>query len=279
MAADDTYPPIDPTTFDLIVIGTGLPESIISAAAAAAGKTVLHLDPNPFYGSHYSSLSPNHLLSFLNSNTQNPTNTRSINSPDQSPSSSLIELNLTTRPLYTVIDSLSSSQQIDSKNLSLDLNGPRVLFCADYSVDLLIKSSANQYMEFKNIEGSLISDNENGALRNVPDSKSAIFKDKSLGLIEKRMLYDFLKLVQHHLGAVDAKSERIIEDEDLETPFSVFLTKMRLPHNIKSYLSLIHFIILVAFHSFVASFMFLMVLVNMLSSSNTLFFSCIKFLT
>ncbi|KAL7599066.1 hypothetical protein Lser_V15G26440 [Lactuca serriola] len=56
MAETESYPPIDPTNFDLIVVSTGLPESIIDAAASAAGKTVLHLDHNPFYCSHYSSL-------------------------------------------------------------------------------------------------------------------------------------------------------------------------------------------------------------------------------
>ncbi|KJE89040.1 hypothetical protein CAOG_08429 [Capsaspora owczarzaki ATCC 30864] len=36
--------------FDVIVLGTGLVESIVAAAAARAGKRVLHLDPNNYYG-------------------------------------------------------------------------------------------------------------------------------------------------------------------------------------------------------------------------------------
>ena len=36
-----SYPPIKSTNFDLIVLGTGLPESVI--AASANGKTVLHM--------------------------------------------------------------------------------------------------------------------------------------------------------------------------------------------------------------------------------------------
>ncbi|MCI52927.1 rab proteins geranylgeranyltransferase component A 1-like, partial [Trifolium medium] len=46
-----SYPPIDPVNFDLIIVGTGLSESVIAAAASAVGKTILHLDPNSFYGS------------------------------------------------------------------------------------------------------------------------------------------------------------------------------------------------------------------------------------
>lgn len=38
--------------FDFVVLGTGLTESILAAALSIAGAKVLHLDPNPFYGSH-----------------------------------------------------------------------------------------------------------------------------------------------------------------------------------------------------------------------------------
>ncbi|WZZ29894.1 hypothetical protein YC2023_013295 [Brassica napus] len=52
------YPPLDPTTYDLIIVGTGVPSSILAAAASSSGSSsVLHLDPNPFYGSHFASLS------------------------------------------------------------------------------------------------------------------------------------------------------------------------------------------------------------------------------
>lgn len=47
---------IDPTSFDLVVVGTGLPESIIAGAAAQAGKSVLHLDPADNYGAHWTTL-------------------------------------------------------------------------------------------------------------------------------------------------------------------------------------------------------------------------------
>ncbi|KAM0906943.1 hypothetical protein ACQ4PT_016474 [Festuca glaucescens] len=65
-AADSSAVTIEPRSFDVVVCGTGLPESILAAACAAAGKTVLHVDPNPFYGSHFSSSVPPHALpSFL----------------------------------------------------------------------------------------------------------------------------------------------------------------------------------------------------------------------
>nr|XP_039265235.1 rab proteins geranylgeranyltransferase component A 2-like [Styela clava] len=41
--------------FDIIVVGTGLSESILSGALSRIGKRVLHLDQNKYYGSNWSS--------------------------------------------------------------------------------------------------------------------------------------------------------------------------------------------------------------------------------
>jgi hypothetical protein len=47
----------DDTNFDVLIEGTGLTESILAAAVAWAGKKVLHVDRNTFYGSHWAALS------------------------------------------------------------------------------------------------------------------------------------------------------------------------------------------------------------------------------
>ncbi|CAI5531923.1 unnamed protein product [Closterium sp. Naga37s-1] len=47
---------IEPTSFDAIVVGTGLPESLLAAALSLAGRRVLHVDCAAFYGSHWASL-------------------------------------------------------------------------------------------------------------------------------------------------------------------------------------------------------------------------------
>nr|POF11223.1 isoform 2 of rab gdp dissociation inhibitor beta [Quercus suber] len=87
-----SYPLIDPTNFDLIVLGTRLPESVI---ASTNGKTVLYLDPNPFYGSDYTSLSL-HDDSFLISHSAPP------HSPPSAPSDGhdFIPTTLTAHPLF-----------------------------------------------------------------------------------------------------------------------------------------------------------------------------------
>ncbi|CAH8356596.1 unnamed protein product [Eruca vesicaria subsp. sativa] len=225
------YPPLDPTTYDLIIVGTGISESILSAAAASSSSntSVLHLDPNPFYGSHFASLSLPDLTSFLHSS--------SSLSPPPPPSShdhNFLSVNLVNRSLYSSVEITTFDSSIhedhDSRKFNVDLCGPRVNFCADESINLMLKSGSNNYVEFKSVDASFVGDSS-GELRNVPDSRSAIFKDKSLDLMEKKELMTFFKLVQAHLA--DVATVRINE-EDLESPFIEFLDKMELPPKIKS---------------------------------------------
>jgi RAB protein geranylgeranyltransferase component A len=229
MADELTDPVIEPNTFDLIIVGTGLPESLIAAASSAVGKTILHLDPNPFYGSHFSSLPLNELTSFLHSQSQ-PSNPH----PQTSSDYDAIDLNI--RPMYSDVEIVTNEEVVNqSRKFNLDLAGPRVLFCADSAVDLLLKAKATHNIEFKNVEESLVYD-ESGKLWNVPDSRSAIFKNASMTFREKNLLMSFFKLVQGHLEAVSSNGDdvRKISDEDLESPFALFLDKMRLTPKLKS---------------------------------------------
>lgn len=118
--------------------------------------------------------------------------------------------------------------------------GPRVLFCSDSIVDLMLKSGASQYIEFKSIDASFIYSGE-GELSPVPDTRSAIFRDSSLSLSEKTRFGSFFKLVEAHLraevaggGDENVSVGKKILEEDLESPFTEFLNKMRLSAKIKS---------------------------------------------
>ncbi|KHN35959.1 Rab proteins geranylgeranyltransferase component A [Glycine soja] len=205
-----SYPPIDPVNFDLIIVGTALSESVIAATTSAVGKTILHLDPNSFYGSHFASLFFHDLTSYLTSPHSLPS-TASFDSDD-----------------IVVVDLVH--------NPSAPTRKP-ALFCADKTIDLLMKSGAAQHLEFKGIDESFVyeanADLANAGLANVPDSRGAIFRDKKLSLKEKNQLMRFFKLVQQHL---DDTQEEKIPKEDLEIPFVSFLEKMKLPPKIKSIL-------------------------------------------
>uniref|UniRef100_A0A8C2ZBH2 Zgc:112334 n=1 Tax=Cyclopterus lumpus TaxID=8103 RepID=A0A8C2ZBH2_CYCLU len=44
--------------YDIIVLGTGLKECILSGLLSQSGKKVLHIDNNPYYGGESASISP-----------------------------------------------------------------------------------------------------------------------------------------------------------------------------------------------------------------------------
>ncbi|XP_058389532.1 rab proteins geranylgeranyltransferase component A 2 [Diceros bicornis minor] len=60
-----------PTEFDVVIIGTGLPESILAAACSRSGQRVLHLDSRSYYGGNWASFSFSGLLSWLKECQQN----------------------------------------------------------------------------------------------------------------------------------------------------------------------------------------------------------------
>ncbi|KAK2092874.1 hypothetical protein P7K49_029403 [Saguinus oedipus] len=60
-----------PAEFDVIVIGTGLPESILAAACSRSGQTVLHVDSRRYCGGNWASFSFSGLLSWLKEYQQN----------------------------------------------------------------------------------------------------------------------------------------------------------------------------------------------------------------
>lgn len=60
-----------PTEFDVVIIGTGLPESILAAACSRSGQRVLHIDSRSYYGGNWASFSFSGLLSWLQEYQQN----------------------------------------------------------------------------------------------------------------------------------------------------------------------------------------------------------------
>uniref|UniRef100_A0ABM5EVL8 Rab proteins geranylgeranyltransferase component A n=1 Tax=Pogona vitticeps TaxID=103695 RepID=A0ABM5EVL8_9SAUR len=61
-----------PSEFDVVVIGTGLPESIIAAACSRSGQRVLHVDSRNYYGGNWASFSFSGLLSWIKENQETP---------------------------------------------------------------------------------------------------------------------------------------------------------------------------------------------------------------
>ncbi|XP_058129228.1 rab proteins geranylgeranyltransferase component A [Anopheles ziemanni] len=184
-----------PTEFDLIVIGTGLTESIVAAAASRIGKTVLHLDTNDYYGGYWASFNLDAFRKYLN-------NPRSASTP------CTIENNfLQLSPNPTAVqngrekwNNLIESGDVDGWNrekieqefrrFNIDLT-PKLLYARGSMVELLISSNICRYAEFRALDR--VATLWEGKIMTVPCSRSDVFTSKDVNVIEKRLLMKFLQ--------------------------------------------------------------------------------------
>ncbi|WRT65664.1 uncharacterized protein IL334_002609 [Kwoniella shivajii] len=166
--------------YDVIVIGTGLAESIAAASLAKAGQSVLHLDPNVYYGGEQASLTLDELSSW--SNTINQSSSSSASSSSSCHSSSIRYHSSSTTPLTPQLEN-------DRRRYSLSLF-PSILPSRGSLIDTLIASDVSKYVSFKLLDSTSIYAEE--GVKKVPGSKEEIFKDKSIGLVDKRKLMKFL---------------------------------------------------------------------------------------
>lgn len=239
--------------FDVIVVGTGLIESILAAASARAGKLVLHLDPNDYYADVWASFSFEQLLNWIDLN-QKPSSKARMLALAQNWShqfdlklgeeikSWVPDLNV----VYNVesvsylleeeredereeeresedikddqdnIEKWSLSKMRKSKNWEIDLT-PRLLYSKGSMVELLVSSNVCRYLSFQSVEKvlSLLPDSQE--IIEVPCSRQDIFNDKQTSLIEKRILMRFITFC----AEFDKNPKEAEEFEDM--PFVEFL--------------------------------------------------------
>ncbi|KAL2635611.1 hypothetical protein R1flu_007090 [Riccia fluitans] len=269
---------IEPNSFDLIVLGTGFPESILAAAAANAGCSVLHLDHQDFYGAHWTSLtlpqfrtwaaaggsfdpppaSPKEQDSGVSITSSGSVleSAGDLKSSDKSSADSFVdqsngkvneeisnpsaqdprEIGLETIEVKYDNDLYSDVQlrEVEGADLgalrfyNLDLSGPRLTFCGSHLVNLLLRSGANHYVEFKGVDATYLWTGT--VLSAVPSSRADIFKDKSLSLSDKRFLMRFFRLVTDHANGEGAE----IPKETLDSPFVEFMRLQNLPASMQS---------------------------------------------
>ncbi|ORZ25121.1 hypothetical protein BCR42DRAFT_314577 [Absidia repens] len=106
---------LEDTSFDIIVLGTGLVESIVAGSLARSGKKVLHLDSNQHYGSGWSVFNFKNLLDW---EQQLKNKDDSASTQEQQVDVSTLENNTTDTILKAIKDTLSSSLKHHASELS-----------------------------------------------------------------------------------------------------------------------------------------------------------------
>jgi Rab GDP dissociation inhibitor len=103
--------------YDVIILGTGLKECILSGVLSVEGKRVLHMDRNSYYGGESASLNLNQLVEKFKK-TANP-------------------------------------QLGASRDYNVDLI-PKFLMSCGTLVQILVKTDVTRYLEFKAVDGSFV---------------------------------------------------------------------------------------------------------------------------
>lgn len=220
MSSGDADAPLG-RVFDVLVLGTGLPESLLAAAAAKAGKSVLHLDADDYYGGDYAALPLPQLAELAAAGVAR--SGVSSQPPQQAQLPADIAASLAAAGIAAVggIDPGAhaavrfhgspppalprSLPPGAARRVVVDLL-PQLLLARGPAVDAVVDSGAANYLEFKTLEGAYVAEEAADAssgsrsaapqpwrLMRLPSTKADVFTAPGLSLLDKRRLMRFLQ--------------------------------------------------------------------------------------
>ncbi|XP_041819713.1 rab GDP dissociation inhibitor beta [Chelmon rostratus] len=143
--------------YDVIVLGTGLTECILSGIMSVKGKKVLHMDRNTYYGAESASITPLEDLY------------KRFNLPGKPPES-----------------------MGKTRDWNVDLI-PKFLMANGQLVRMLLITQVTRYLDFKVIEGSFVY--KGGKIYKVPSTETEALASSLMGLFEKRRFKKFLSFI------------------------------------------------------------------------------------
>ncbi|KAI8968045.1 GDP dissociation inhibitor [Mycotypha africana] len=144
--------------YDIIVLGTGLTECILSGIFSVEGKKVLHMDRNDYYGAESASLNLTQLYRKFRPHTEVP------------------------------------SELGRDRDYNIDLI-PKFMMANGEIVRFLTHTDVTRYLEFKQIAGSFVY--KDGKICKVPASETEAISTSLLGIAEKRRLQKFFEFIQN----------------------------------------------------------------------------------
>jgi len=143
--------------YDVIVLGTGLTECILSGLLSVEGKKVLHMDRNDYYGGDSASLNLTQLYRKFR--------------PNQSPPADIGR----------------------DRDYAVDLV-PKFIIASGELTKILVHTDVTRYLEFKQIAGSFVY--RDGRISKVPSTEMEAVKSPLMGLFEKRRAKKFFEFLQ-----------------------------------------------------------------------------------
>ena len=204
---------LDQTHFDVLLVGTDLPTSILSAALARAGKSVLHIDQNDYYGGVWAGLTLRQLVQWCEKSRApggggESTTGKETETEDISFAFPYFENDTQSDQRKAPPELPQILSKLD-RHYSLALT-PTLVASTGPSIDALVRSKVASYSTFRLLEQTVVfidTPGQGSQLQRVPSSKEDVFKDRSLSLIEKRKLMKFLQSVMGQDSAGESERE------------------------------------------------------------------------
>ncbi|KAH9888599.1 GDP dissociation inhibitor-domain-containing protein [Xylariomycetidae sp. FL2044] len=205
-------------TWDAVICGTGLQQSLLALALSRSSKRILHLDPNNYYGQHEATLSLREAESWAESRA----------GPG---------------PQRDVFRHPSVWRHPDAETLGLSSPrayalalAPQIIHTRSRLLQQLVSSRSYRQIEFLAVGSffvySAATHTTDAALARIPSSREDIFSSRAIPTRSKRQLMKFLKFV------VDFDSEqRTVWQEHALEPLATFLaTEFKLDEDLQTYL-------------------------------------------
>ncbi|XP_061583114.1 rab GDP dissociation inhibitor beta [Cololabis saira] len=140
--------------YDIIVLGTGLKECVLSGLMSLSGKKVLHIDKNPYYGGESASISP-------------------------------------LEELYKKFKVPCPPTSMDrGKEWNVDLV-PKFFLANGELVKILVHTEVTRYMDFKVVEGGYVY--KAGKVHKVPVTEEDAHGSDLMGMFDKRRFKKLLQ--------------------------------------------------------------------------------------
>nr|OQO18239.1 hypothetical protein B0A51_13573 [Rachicladosporium sp. CCFEE 5018] len=204
---------LDGTEWDVVIVGTNLPQSLLALSLSRSGKTVLHIDRKEYYGGNEAALSLSEAETWA-----------ARHAGDSSASENATFSNARIETTEATGDAKLSQSRAYSLALA-----PQVIYTQSKLLPALVSSRTHGQLEFQAVGSWFVlqpGDSTSNLVR-VPSGREDIFQDQSFDLRTKRSLMKFLRFV----GNYEEQPE--IWQDATEQPFPDFLQqKFGLPQSL-----------------------------------------------
>ncbi|RNF22240.1 putative RAB GDP dissociation inhibitor alpha [Trypanosoma conorhini] len=192
---DDAGAALDPgnDAFDVVIQGTGMVQSMVSAALARSGVRVLHCDGEDDYGGAFKTMTVERMRAYLAGAPAAPLEVAGDSRGEEHPPR---------RRGVIAVDRMDELEPCERHRYLLDLLPTHYLSNGE-TVRQLISSDMARHMEFQRLSGfffMLPSGEGKVRLQGVPLTRAQVFAATHVGLLQKRRLMKFVKDVEASLA-------------------------------------------------------------------------------